>query len=144
MDLGLNGCIPRALASSAVACYAPYKGVISAAIHNSVLPGMHQSFGLSREYGPQRKRYDDERPGGWRRTYTFDYSGIGRLGKNSLEPMKRLYVREGGVNRPVGHICEQGHVVLDQPPEGPAHVVTKTWPPKVVCTVTGEVVSTGE
>ena len=100
-------------------------------------------YDLNKEYGPNRRRYEEERPGGWRRTVTFGYAGVEPLGSPRMEPMKRLYVREGGVNRAVGHICDHGHVLLDQPPEGPAHVVTRTWPPAVVCNATGEVVKTG-
>ena len=61
-------------------------------------------------------------------------------------PMKRLYVREGGMNKAVGHICENGHVSLDEESSSSPleHILTKAWPPLVICTVTGAVVSTVE
>ena len=113
----------------------------STAMNCPVCTSLHR---LDEEYGPKRRRYEEEARGGWRRITSFTYDGVERLGSSRPEPMKRLYVREGGVNRPVGYICDRGHVVLDEPPEGAAHVVTRTWPPLVICTATGEVVSTRE
>lgn len=61
-------------------------------------------------------------------------------------PMLRLYVRGSGVGGgsramvPVGYICEKGHTVLDNPPEEDNHILTPTWPPDVICRVTGELV----
>ena len=103
---------------------------------------------LSKDYGPRRKVYPDPCPSDIHRKGVFSYGGVEALGSPSFEPVKRLYVRESGVNRPVGHICEKGHVTLDQgafpAPEGDVHVVTKTWPPSVICRATGEVVAAWE
>ena len=67
--------------------------------------------------------------------------GIGLLASGSMERMRRLYVRENGVNRPIGYICDQDDVVLDAPASGPRHVLTKTLPAQVICLATGEAVS---
>ena len=58
--------------------------------------------------------------------------------------MKRLYTREDGKTyRGMGHICEAGHVELDGAPETPdSHILTPTYPVKVICLVNGEVVGT--
>ena len=80
------------------------------------------------------------RPGGWQRVTQQEYGGIGRLASGSMERVKRLYVREGGVNRAVGYICEQDHVVLDTSAPGPHHVLTNTLPAQVICLATGEAV----
>ena len=67
------------------------------------------------------------------------YAGLPPGLSASFSPMKRLYVREGQVNKPVGYICDQGHVELDVPPVGPRHVEIPVMPAKWVCMATGEV-----
>ena len=103
---------------------------------------------LSKDYGPRRKVYPDPCPSDIHRKGVFSYGGVEALGRPSFEPVKRLYVREAGVNRPVGHICEKGHVTLDQGASpaaaGEVHIVTKTWPPSVICRATGEVLPAWE
>ena len=113
----------------------------STAINCPVCTSLHR---LNEVYGPRRQRYEEETAGCWRRTASFAYGGVERLGSSGPESMKRLYVREAGVNRPVGYICDRGHVALDEPPQVAAHVVTREWPPHVICNVTGEVVATRE
>ena len=71
---------------------------------------------------PRVRRHAEERPGGWQRVTQQEYGGIGRLASGSMERMKRLYVRENGVNRAVGCICDQDHVIL-------RGFRTRRWPP---------------
>ena len=103
---------------------------------------------LSKDYGPRRKVYPHPCTSDIYRERVFRHGGVEALGSPSFEPVKRLYVREAGVNRPVGYICDQGHVTLDQgafpAPAGEVHVVTKTWPPSVICRATGDVVAAWE
>ena len=61
-------------------------------------------YDLNETYSPQTRTYDETRPGGWRRTTKHQYDGIDRLGSPSLQTMKRLYVRENEVNRPIEFI----------------------------------------
>ena len=67
------------------------------------------------------------------------YVGLPALASPSLHKMKRLYVRDGHINNPVGYICDQGHVELDDPPPGPKHVQVPVLPAKWICMATGEV-----
>ena len=104
---------------------------------------------LSREYGPRRKVYPDPTPKDIFRENITDYDGVGQLGPRSVEAMKRLYVRDNGVNKAIGHICENGHVTLDDDgsypkQNGNSHVLTRQFPPSVICCATGEVVPTRE
>ena len=54
--------------------------------------------------------------------------------------LKRLYVRDANVNRPVGYICPNNHVTLDEPCPIPNHVKTPTYPTHVICTATGDAI----
>ncbi len=58
--------------------------------------------------------------------------------------MKRLYTREDGKTyRGMGYICEAGHVELDGAPETPdSHILTPTYPVKVIGILNGELVET--
>ena len=60
--------------------------------------------------------------------------------------MKRLYTQAGsGTYGGMGYICDAGHVNLDGAPETPDnHVLTPTFPVKVICTLSGEVVETAK
>ena len=68
-----------------------------------------------------------------------DYAGLPPLVPASIQKMKRLYVRDGQINKPVGYICDQGHVELDDPLPVPKHVQIPVLPAKWVCMATGEV-----
>ena len=91
---------------------------------------------VSAEYRPRTSRYHRcDHP-----DIRADYAGIPALGASpTSQRMKRLYIREGQVNKPVGYICDHGHVELDEPPAGPAHVQVPVSPPKWVCMANGEV-----
>ncbi len=56
--------------------------------------------------------------------------------------MKRVYLRHQDRSyKHIGFICDQGHIVLDDaPPTGETHLVTPTYPPRVICTLNGETV----
>ena len=102
---------------------------------------------LSREYGPKRKVYPAPTARDIYREHILSYDGVEPLASRPREPMKRLYVRDSGVNKAIGHICEWGHVNLEEgafpePDGGEAHVITRHWPPSVICRATGEVVPT--
>ena len=74
---------------------------------------------------------------------TVSYGGLLTLGNPGPVNMRRLYVKERGIQTNVGYICEAGHVVLDDSPgEGRTHLVTRTKPAQVICLALGEVVST--
>ena len=117
----------------------------SSTIHCPVCTSLDK---LSKDHGPRRKVYPDPRPSDIYRERVFHYDGVEALGSPSLEPVKRLYVRDAGINRAVRYICDQGHVTLDKgaypAPAGKVHVVTKMWPPSVICRATGEVVAAWE
>ena len=90
---------------------------------------------VSIEYRPRTARYHwCDHP-----DIRTDYAGLKVLVSPSLQKMKRLYVRDGQVNTPVGYICDHGHVDLDEPPPGPKHVQVPVMPVKWVCLATGEV-----
>ena len=69
------------------------------------------------------------------------YAGIVMLAPGRDNAMRRLYIREGQVNKPIGYICDTGHVALDEPLEGPHHVSIPVYPPRAVCLDTGEVIT---
>ena len=97
-------------------------------------------YDFGRKYAPHQQTYVTGRLGQDRGSVA--YGGLNGVGAPGLTLMKRLYVRSGGVNQPVGFICPYGHVLLDNPPKAPRHVVTRTWPATVVCLATGENVET--
>ena len=103
---------------------------------------------LSSEYGPSRKVYHDPTPKDLYRERIFHYDGVERHGTAPTAPMRRIYVGDGQNKRPIGHICEKGHVALDEgtypEPDGETHVFTKRWPTSVICRATGEVAPTQE
>ena len=71
----------------------------------------------------------------------WGYARIPVQGSPSPKGMKRLYIRGESVSyQAIGHICDQGHVVLDRATEGPQHLVTPTIPHDVICLATGETV----
>ena len=76
------------------------------------------------------------------------YPMIGALGSPPVSPdrqeMRRIYSREAGTKayRAIGYICAFGHVVLDEAESVAGHVLTTAEPARVVCTLTGEMVST--
>ena len=77
--------------------------------------------------------------------FTIRVTGIGHFGgTRDGVAMKRLYTREDGKTyRGMGYICEACHVELDGAPETPdSHILTPTWPVKVICQLNGEVVKT--
>ena len=90
---------------------------------------------------PRVRLHAEERPGGWQRVTQQEYGGISRLASGSMERMKLLYVLENGVNRAIGYICDQDHVVLDAPAPGLQHVLTQTLSAQVICLAAGEAVS---
>ena len=70
------------------------------------------------------------------------YVRMSRLGSPAGPPMRRIYARaSSGTYEAIGYICDAGHVVLDQPANGPGHVLTPMFPPSVLCVATGETVS---
>ena len=81
------------------------------------------------------------------RTLSSKYSDL-RLGlpRSNFYFMRRLYTRaESRTYVGIGWICDRGHVVLDQPHKGQAHVLTQesiVHPPVVICTLNGEEVGT--
>lgn len=68
------------------------------------------------------------------------YVSMPTMGTPVSEPMKRLYVRAGKVYEPTGYMCTAGHAVLDGKPPDPQHELTPTFPKKVLCQATGELV----
>ena len=75
------------------------------------------------------------------------YPTIGDLGAPVMDQdrqeMRRIYSREATTKayRAIGYICAFGHVVLDEAEGVADHVLTPTEPARVVCRLTGEVVS---
>ena len=75
------------------------------------------------------------------------YPRIEALGSTPESPdrqeMRRIYRREQGTKayRAIGNICDFGHVVLDWIEGSTAHALTPSEPARVVCMLTGEVVS---
>ena len=73
----------------------------------------------------------------------WGYASLPVLGSLAPQPMKRLYVRgEATSYKAIGYICDKGHVVLDEAESVAGHVLTTAEPARVVCTLTGEMVST--
>ncbi len=69
------------------------------------------------------------------------YAKMPLVGTPASPPMKRIYDRaSSGTYEAIGYICNRGHVVLDQPPDGPGHLLTPTHPTAVLCQATGELV----
>ena len=72
------------------------------------------------------------------------YVELPRLGNSSPPPMKRLYTRaDSRTYGAIGWICDQGHVTLDSRNGAKdTHLLTPTFPRKVLCLGTGETVAT--
>ena len=76
-----------------------------------------------------------------RQYQTHGYKNMPMVGNPSGPPMKRIYSRAtSGTYEAIGYVCNNRHVVLDQPPNGPGHLLTPTHPTAVLCQATGELV----
>ena len=85
-----------------------------------VCPVCEHLWKLSEKHRPRVRRHAEERPGGWQRVTQQEYGGIGRLASGSMERMRRLYVREGGVNRAVGYTSATRTTLSSMPRSRPS------------------------